>query len=112
MRTKPGVDIGPDRAPTSSQIQTLMAEMTADELERVAVAVIREHRCRLHRAQNLFEEIGRLEVAGVQNENLDCLQHDYRFAMLNLHAQHQLVSLVIGRLGHVPVVDDQRPILN
>ena len=113
MRTKPGADIGPDPTPTSSVIQTLLEELTAEELERVAEAVIREHRCRLHTAQTLFEEIGRHQAAGAQDEDLDCLQHDYRIAMLNLHAQHQLVSLVVNRLGHVPEVDgEQHPILN
>lgn len=112
MRTKPGVDSGPDRAPTSSVIQTLLEELTADELARVSEAMIREHRCRLQKAQGLFEEIGRLEASGVGDDDLDCLRHDYRIAMLNLHAQHQLVSLVVNRLGHVPEVDGQRPILN
>ena len=112
MRTKPGADVGPDQAPTSSVIHTLLEELTADELERVAAAVIREHRCRLQMAQDLFEEIGRREAAGAQDEDLDSLQHDYRIAMLNLYTQHQLVSLVVNRLGRVPELDGQRPILN
>ena len=32
--------------------------------------------------------------------------------MLNLHAQHQVVSLVVERLGFVPEIDGQRPVLN
>lgn len=109
---KPSAAIGPDQVPTSSVIQTLLEELTADELERVAAAVIREHRCRLQNAQDLFEEIGRIETRGGQDNDLEPLQHDYSIAMLNLHAQHQLVSLVVNRLGYVPEVDGQRPILN
>lgn len=112
MRTKPAVDIGPDQATTSSVIQTLLEELTADQLERVAAAVIREHRCRLEKTQHLFERIGRLEATGALDEDLERLHHDYRIAILNLHTQHQLVSLVINRLGYVPEVDGQRPILN
>jgi hypothetical protein len=93
-------------------IQTLLEDLTADELERVAAAVIREHRCRLQKAQDLFEEIGRIETHGGQDEDLEPLQHDHRIAMLNLHAQHQLVSLVVNRLGYVPEVDGRRPMLN
>ncbi len=93
-------------------IQTLLENLTCDELERVAAALIREHRSRLQTAQDVFEEIGRREAADIPGEYLDRLQHDYRIAMLNLHAQHQLVSLVVNRLGHVPEVDGQRPILN
>ena len=74
--------------------------------------MIREHRCRLQKAQDLFEEIGRIETSGGENKHLEPLQHDYRIALLNLHAQHQLVSLVVNRLGYVPEVDGQRPILN
>ena len=91
--------MGPDQAPTSSVIQALLEDLTADELERVAAAVIREHRCRLQKAQDLFEEIGRTETRGGQDKDLDHLQHDYRVAMLNLHAQHGIVSVVIEKLG-------------
>ena len=93
-------------------IQALLEEFTADELERVAATVIREHRCRVQKAQDLFEEIARLEAADAKDDHLDALHHEYRVAMLNVHAQHQLVSLVVNRLGHVPLVDGQRPVLN
>lgn len=111
MRTKPGADIGPDQAKTSNTIQALLAELTTDELEHVAAAVIRDYQCRMRKAQALFEEIGQLEATGTE-ETLDCRRRDYRVAMLNVHAQHQLVSLVVSRLGYVPVVDGQRPTLN
>ncbi len=109
MRTKPSVDIGSDQASASSVIETLLDELTADELERMAAAVILEHRYRLQKAQDLFEEIDRLETDGVQDEVLDRVQHNYRLAMLNLHAQHQVVSLVVNRLGYLPEVGRQRP---
>lgn len=109
---KPAAALGPDQAPTSSVIQSLLTDLTADELERVAAAVIREHRSRLQKAQDLFEEIGRIETRGGQDKDLGPLRHDYHIAMLNLHAQHQLVSLVVNRLGYVPEGDGQRPILN
>lgn len=112
MRTKPDVAIGFEQAPASGVIHTLLAELTKDELERVAVTLVREHRTRLNTAQNLFEEIGRSEAAGTEGLDLERLQHDYHIAMLNLHAQHQLVSLAIDKLGYVPMVDGQRPMLN
>jgi hypothetical protein len=109
---KPGADIGPQQVPTSSVIRVLLEELTTTELERVAATVSREHRCRVQIAQDLFEEIARLEGVDAQDDHLDALQHEYRVAMLNVHAQHQLVSLVINRLGYVPEVDGQRPVLN
>lgn len=60
----------------------------------------------------MFEEIGRLEASVGQDNVLEGLQHGYRIAMLNLHAQHQLVSLVVNRLGYVPDVDGERTNLN
>lgn len=112
MPTKPDVDIGPSRAATSSVIQALLAELTDEELEHVAIVVIQENRSRLQGAQELFEELGRFEAAGPTNARLEQLRHDYRIAMLNLYAQHKVVSLVIERLGFVPEVDGQRPVIN
>lgn len=112
MRTKPDVDIGTGRVQTPTGIRTLLGDLTPDELERVAIAVIREHRSRLQRAQDLFDEVARLEAAGSGDEELQQVNHDYRIATLNLYAQHQLVSMVVERLGYVPEVDGQRPILN
>lgn len=112
MRTKPNITIGSHQAATSSVIQALLGDLTGDELERVAVAVIRENRSRLQEAQELFEEIGRLEVTDPANEPLEQLRHDYRVSMLNLHAHHQLVSMVVELLGFVPQIDGQRPNLN
>lgn len=109
---KQGIDLGLELASSSSAIQALLEELTANELERVAAAVIREHRCRLQKAQDLFDESGRKETCGGQDKDLALLRHDYRMAMLDLHAQHQLVSLVVTRLGYVPEVDGKRPILN
>ncbi|MBA89077.1 MAG: hypothetical protein CMJ43_00135 [Phyllobacteriaceae bacterium] len=112
MRTKPDVDIGPGPAATSSVINALLAELSEKELAQVAVAVIRENRSRLQKAQELFEEVSQLDAAGSRDEHLGQLRHDYRIAMLNLHAQHQVVSLVVERLGFVPEVDGQRPVIN
>jgi hypothetical protein len=112
MRTKSSVEIGPNDAPTTSVIHTLLAGLTADELERLATTVIREHRRRLQKAQELFEEIERLEATDSSCDKLEQLTDDYRIAMLDLHAQHQIVGLVIERLGYVPIVDGQRPALN
>jgi hypothetical protein len=111
MQTKPEVDVGSDRSAKCDPIQTLLDGLAADELERMAEAVILEHQCRLQKAQNLFEEISRLETAGEQ-DGLERIQYDYRLAMLNLHGQHHLVRQVVGKLGHVPVINGRKPILD
>lgn len=111
MRTKPGADIGPDQVKTFNTIQALLAELTHDELEHVATALIRDYRCRMQKAEAIFQDLSRLEAAG-SAQDVEFRRHDYRMAMLNVHAQHQLVSLVVNRLGHIPDVDGQYPVLN
>lgn len=95
----------------SNTIQALLAELTDAELEHVASAVIRDYQWRMRQAQAIFEELSQLEGARPR-QDVECRRHEYRVAMLNVHAQHQLVSLVVNRLGHVPEVDGQRPLLN
>lgn len=112
MRTKSGVDIGPSPGPTSNVIRALLGDLTVQELERLATTVIREHRRRLQRAQDLFEEIGRLESVGGDDSESEQAMDNYRIAMLDLYAQHHIVSLVIDKLGHVPVVDGNYLTLN
>lgn len=112
MRTKSNAQTEPGQAPISNRIQTLLGDLTAEELDRMAIAVIRDHRNKLQQAQTLFEEMERREAAGADDEDLSQLTHDYRLALLNLHIQHQLVAVVVDRLGYVPEVDGQRPVLN
>jgi bacterioferritin (cytochrome b1) len=112
MQPKPDVAIEANLASTSRVMQTLLEELSNEELERIAVEVIHEHRRRLQRAQELFEKISRLEGAPEHSDALCRVQHDYCIAMLDLHWQHQVVSLIVERLGHVPNVDTSSPPLN
>lgn len=93
-------------------IQDFLSELSGPELERLAVAVVREYRVRLQRAQDLFEEIGRRDVARTPDDEVEEQQHAYSVAMLNLHVQHDLVSRVQETLGHLPIVDGQQVVLN
>ena len=109
MRTKPGADIGPDQAKTFNTIQALLAELTRDELEHVASAVIRDYQCRMRKAEAIFEELNQLEAAG---QDVECRRHEYRVAMLTVPPQHRLGRLGVTRRGHIPEGDGQRPLLN
>ncbi|MBN9310969.1 transcriptional repressor TraM [Devosia sp.] len=105
MRTKRAVE--PDTAATSTAVRRLLSELSIEELEPIAVEVIREHRHRLQRAQDLFEALERNDEDPVAGEEVVRLRQDSRIAMLNLHGQHQIVSLVVAALGYVPDVDSQ-----
>lgn len=107
MRTKRAVAVDPDKATTPTAVRRLLSEISTEDLEPLAVEVIREHRRRLQRAQDLFESLESKDEDTWDVVDLHQLQHDYRMAMLNLHAQHQLVSLVVAALGYVPHADPQ-----
>lgn len=103
MRTRRAVE--PDTAATSTAVRRLLSELSIEELEPIAVEVIREHRRRLQRAQDLFEVLERNDEYPAAGAELVRLRQDYRMAMLNLYGEHQIVSLVVAALGYVPDVD-------
>ena len=105
MRTKRAVAVDPDKATTPTAVRRLLSEISTEDLEPLVVEVIREHRRRLQRAQALFETLERKDENPSVFAELRQLRQDYYMAMLNLHAQHQLVSLVVAALGYVPDVD-------
>lgn len=109
MRVKRAVAVEPDTAATPTSVRRLLSDTSAEELEPIAVGVIREHRRRLQRAQELFETLERKDEERATAAALRQLRQDYRMAILNLHGQHQLVSLVVAALGYVPDVDSQPP---
>ena len=105
MRTKRAVE--PETAAMPTAVQRLLSELSIEELEPIGVEVIREHRRRLQRAQDLFEALERNDERPAAGAEVVRLRQDYRMAMLNLHGQHQIVSLVVAALGYVPDVDSQ-----
>lgn len=105
MRMKRAVAVGPDKAETPTAVRRLLNEISTQELEPLAIQVIQEHRRRVQQAEELFEVLELVvEPPSTAAESLQ-LRQNYRMAMLNLHAQHQLVSLVVTALGYVPDVD-------
>ncbi len=99
------VAVEPDQAATPTEVGRLLSEISIEELEALAIEVVREHRRRLQHAQDLFEALELKEQDHSDAPKLAQLRHDYRVATLNLHAQHQLVSLIVAALGYVPDVD-------
>ena len=112
MPIKPNVDRNQSSVSNLSEVHGLLSELTSSEMERVAIAVIREHRSRLQLAEDLFNEVNRLEASRPPEQDLVQVTHDYRVALLNLHTQHELVSTIIERLGYVPEVDGQHSVWN
>lgn len=83
-------------------ISSLLDGVPESELEQIAIEVILQNRRHLQHAQDLFE---RLEALGPDVENTDDylrLRHDYHLALITLNGHHEVVSAVIGALGHVP----------
>lgn len=89
--------------PTSPKhsIATVLADLSTEELERLATDVILEQRRRIDTAQCLFEK---LQEEASDAADLQDIQRDYRFALLMMKAQHLITSVVIDKLGYVPVI--------
>lgn len=94
--------VEPHNATMPTSVRHLIEALPTDELERLAIEVIREHRRRLGLAQALFDKH---EATNAPTQISDQDRHDYHLAVLNLHGQHELVALLIAALGYVPEVD-------
>lgn len=107
MRMKRAVAVEPDKTATPSTSRRLIDDLSVQELEPLAIEVIREHRRRLKRAQDLFEAIEREPETTSPGDEFCDRRQDYRMALLNLNAQHELVRIVVDALGYVPEVDGE-----
>jgi hypothetical protein len=107
MRMKRALAAEPEKAGTTTAVRRLLSEISIEDLETLVIEVIREHRLRLQRAQALFEALERNDDNPPAIAEVRRLQQSYHMATLNLHAQHQLVGLVVEALGYVPDVDSQ-----
>lgn len=103
MRTTRALE--PDKPAKS--VRRLLSELSIDELGLIAIEVIRDHRRCLQDAEDLFETLEGNDASRLTGAELVRLRHDYTMALLKMHGQHQLVSLVVGALGYVPNVDGQ-----
>ncbi len=89
-------------SPPKQSIAAFLAGLNERALERVALDVIREQRRRLEHAQALYEKLSTLEAEAPLDEAAETLRHDYRLALLMMHGNHQIASVVIDKLGRVP----------
>ena len=83
-------------------IETILAELEQDELERLAIDIIREQRCRLAKAQELYELLGTLGQGSGEDSLADQRRHEYRLALVMLKAHHPIAATVINKLGYIP----------
>ena len=107
MRIRRAVAVEPDKAATPSAVRRLLDAISTEELEPIAVEVIREHRRRLQRAQESFDALEGGDKKGATAAEPHLLRQNYRLALLSLHGQHHLVSLILAALGYVPDVVSQ-----
>jgi len=102
---KRAVAVGPHKAATPTAVRRILDEISTQELEPLAVEGIQEFRRRLQRVEELYEALEPAVESPSAAAARFQLRQDHRMAMLNLHAQHLLVSLVVAALGYVPDVD-------
>jgi len=95
-------DIDLDAHSTKHSIATVLAELAPDDLERMAIDVIREHRRRLADAQDLHDSLN------AQGDDEEDRLYSYRLALVMVKLHHQLVAMIIDKLGYVPAVPDDQ----
>ncbi|WP_162787280.1 transcriptional repressor TraM [Notoacmeibacter marinus] len=89
-------------------IASILAGLSEHALERVALDAIREQRRRLEHAQALYEKLSMLEAEAPLDEDAETLRRDYRLALLMMHVHHQIASVVIDKLGHIPLLPEDK----
>ena len=83
-------------------IETILAQLEQDELEQLAIDIIREQRCRLAKAQELYELLGTLEQGSGDDSLVGQRRHEYRLALVMMKAHHPIAATVINKLGYMP----------
>ena len=83
-------------------IETILAELEQDELERLAIDIIREQRCRLAKAQELYELLGTPEQGSGEDFLVDQRRYEYHLALVMMKAHHPIAATVINKLGYTP----------
>lgn len=83
-------------------IETILTELEQDELERLAIDIIREQRYRLAKAQELYELLGTLGQGSGEDSLADQRRHEYRLALVMMKAHHPIAVTVINKLGYMP----------
>ena len=106
--------VSPTEIPTGAinerSIISILEDLPSEDLLPVAVDIIRENRRRLDVAQSLFEQIEATAAVEAQERHSESLQHANNVALLELKIHHELVRVVIGVLGHIPELPEDRPV--
>lgn len=81
-----------------------ISDLKPQEIKKLTVAAIREHRRRLDRAQKLHERIEASDPG-----DLDRLKCDYDEAMRIHESHHMVVHMLVDILGYVPKLEKKLP---
>jgi hypothetical protein len=85
-----------------------MPDKGVDELERLTIAAVREHRQRLRRAETAHENWRRSEAREEPAERRADLRRIYDRELLMTRSQQLTLDALVDELGHVPLVSETR----
>lgn len=85
-----------------------MADKGVDELERLAIAAVREHRQHLRLAETAHDNWRCSEARGEPAEKRAALRRVYDRELLMVRAQQLTLDALVDELGHIPLLSEAR----
>jgi hypothetical protein len=91
-----------DSDDVATTMATLIAPLSSDQIEKLTIEAIHEHRTLLAKAEAAFESLESAEAAkaGTAGE----LREAYTRTMLAARAQQMVLATLVERLGFIPRV--------
>ncbi|MFZ5690301.1 MAG: transcriptional repressor TraM [Pseudomonadota bacterium] len=91
-----------DNADVVISMTNLIAPLSSDQIEKLTIEAIHEHRAALARAEAAYESWQTAEAA--EADTAADLLANYTRLMLAAHAQQLVLATLIDRLGFIPRV--------
>ena len=85
-----------------------MPDKGVDELERLTITAVREHRDRLRLAETAHESWRCSEARGEPAERRADLRRIYDRELLMARAQQLALDALVDELGHIPLLSEAR----
>lgn len=101
MATK-GDNAKDEGASVAKTMAKLIAPLSKDQVEKLMIDAIREHRALLARSEAAYDALEKAEAA--QADTAGTLREAYTRVMLAARAQQMVLATLVERLGFIPQV--------
>lgn len=91
-----------DNVDVAATLSALIAPLSKDQIEKLTIDAIHEHRGLLAKAEAAFESLE--SAADARADTADELRETYTKMMLAVRAQQTVLATLVERLGFIPRV--------